>query len=190
MIRYSTPLSATTTLRRSSVPSSALLGKLHFNPAQDTLIPAGDFLTKSTDEGSLAVLSFLAAHNASAVRGNHDQPVVEWRAWQEWIDSLPPRFDDIASDDADDGVESTRRLSGKEWLASLDLRFALTTLPREQWLSHERKRGPRSWWARIPPAWRDDMFDDAYRIARCASRPAAALLAPPPAADAPAPAAR
>ena len=30
------------------------------------------------------VLSFMAENRIMGVRGNHDQPVVQWRTWMEW----------------------------------------------------------------------------------------------------------
>ena len=89
---------------------------VRYNPHKDTLFLAGDILAKSTEAGSLAILDFFAhqrleckkrhlnefpADAASeshvtashckpfyAVRGNHDQMVVQWRAWRDWFEPL------------------------------------------------------------------------------------------------------
>ena len=51
----------------------------------DTLIHVGDIIAKGTRAGSKEVLDYVAQHNTVGVRGNHDQKVIEWRGWQEWI---------------------------------------------------------------------------------------------------------
>lgn len=35
---------------------------------------------------SLQVLSQFSEANVTGVRGNHDQTVVEWRTWMEWVE--------------------------------------------------------------------------------------------------------
>jgi hypothetical protein len=71
-----------------------LLKRAHYNPQADILVPTGDMLTKGGVDGSLEVLEFLRTQNKKngnsvrAVRGNQDQPVVEWRGWIEWIEQL------------------------------------------------------------------------------------------------------
>jgi hypothetical protein len=74
-----------------------LLKRAHYNPEVDILVPTGDMLTKGGVDGSLKVMEFLRTQNQKnrnsvrAVRGNQDQPVVEWRGWIEWIEQLDER---------------------------------------------------------------------------------------------------
>ncbi|EED79996.1 predicted protein [Postia placenta Mad-698-R] len=72
-----------------------LLAAVSYRPATDTLAFAGDIMAKSTHAGSLAVLDFVTQHacggapgRVHAVRGNHDQMVVQWRAWRDWFAAL------------------------------------------------------------------------------------------------------
>lgn len=64
-----------------------LLKKLRYKPHKDTLIHAGDTMTKGPK--SMQVLEFLASNNITGVRGNHDQKIIEWRAWFNWVRSFP-----------------------------------------------------------------------------------------------------
>ena len=52
-------------------------------------------MSKSTLSGSLAILDFITEHKCGsaagslyAVRGNHDQTIVQWRAWRDWFEPL------------------------------------------------------------------------------------------------------
>ncbi|PSR75563.1 hypothetical protein PHLCEN_2v9043 [Hermanssonia centrifuga] len=72
-----------------------MLAHLKYNPTVDTLFFAGDLLAKSTHSSSLSVLHFLTENHkingtdrVFPVRGNHDQLVVQWRAWREWFEGL------------------------------------------------------------------------------------------------------
>lgn len=60
-----------------------LLTTLDYSPHRDTLIHVGDLTTRGPQ--SLEVLDFVASRKILGVRGNHDQSVVGWRAWIEWI---------------------------------------------------------------------------------------------------------
>ncbi|KAF9507139.1 hypothetical protein BS47DRAFT_1351987 [Hydnum rufescens UP504] len=76
-----------------------LLVKLNYDSTKDKLVHVGDIITKGTTEGSLAVLSQLAANEC--VRGNHDQTVIEWRGWFDWVRSYPSGakwFDSLKDD--------------------------------------------------------------------------------------------
>jgi predicted phosphodiesterase len=64
------------------------------------LFHLGDFVAKGPD--SLQILSQFSDANVTGVRGNHDQMVIEWRAWIEW-------------------VEEHRR--GKSWLKKLERKY-------------------------------------------------------------------
>lgn len=112
----------------------ALLEKLSYEPRSDTLIHVGDIVTRGGVSGSVAVLSFMSSNNITGVRGNNDQTVIEWRAWRDWIQSLPggrewldkidsehPIGDDDGDDDDDDDDDDELHvafwsdLSNKEW---------------------------------------------------------------------------
>ncbi|KAJ3714230.1 Metallo-dependent phosphatase-like protein [Lentinula raphanica] len=126
----------------------SLLAKVSYNPVSDTLISVGDIVAKGPHAGSMSVLNFMAAHNITAVRGNHDQKVIEWRTWLEWIHTLPGGSDwlvhvqerwDKAQEHGADDVE--------EWV--------------EEQVRHDKKHS--KWWKRIPEGWQ--LFGDHYRIA-------------------------
>lgn len=143
-------------LSSSHYHSRSLLTKISYNPPSDVLISAGDIVAKGPLNGSLDVLSYMASNNVIAVRGNHDQKVIEWRTWIKWIHTLP---------------------SGKRWLRQTYSRFLedLLALPGDEeldvdeWLENERKKDRKrnsknkKWWNRIPEGWQ--LFGDHYRIA-------------------------
>ncbi len=93
-------------------------------------------------------------HNISGVRGNHDQQVIEWRAWLDWIQGLEVR-------------------AGSRWLLELEEKWeedyqsgALKDdSDTKAWVKTEKGKGKdRKWWSRIPKGWK--LFSDHYRIAR------------------------
>lgn len=126
-----------------------LLDKLSYNPRKDVFIHVGDIIAKGPHKGSLAVLSYMAKHNITGVRGNHDQKVIEWRGWMDWIKSLP---------------------GGKTWLEALDTRSAHIAEEEEGEELAEQELGTmsRHWKKRIPKGWK--LFSDHYRIARDMSK--------------------
>jgi Calcineurin-like phosphoesterase len=130
----------------SSKPFHALLNKLNYNSNSDTLIHVGDTITKGSHEGSLAVLAYMAKNNVMGVRGNHEQKVVEWRAWMEWIRGLE---------------------GGERWLAEIEERAKMQGKNISQsWVEEElNSMGLGGKWRRkIPKGWK--MFSDHYKIAR------------------------
>ncbi|KAJ7707667.1 Metallo-dependent phosphatase-like protein [Mycena rosella] len=129
-------------------PFHALLAKLSYDPSSDVLMHVGDIVAKGPHEGSMAVLSYMAAHNVTGVRGNHDQMVIEWRSWLDWIAGL-------------DG--------GAHWLRELhaDLAAAGPEDP-EAWAQKHLKHGHRrKWGRRIPDGWK--ILSDHYRVAHAMS---------------------
>lgn len=60
-----------------------LLDKADYDPAHDYLAHLGDIVAKGPK--SMQVLGRLAAQNVTGVRGNHDQKVIEWRGFIEWV---------------------------------------------------------------------------------------------------------
>ncbi|KAI0065102.1 Metallo-dependent phosphatase [Artomyces pyxidatus] len=135
---------------------TALLEKVSYNPDKDTLIHVGDISAKGPQAGSISVLSYMTSHNITGVRGNHDQKVIEWRAWVEWMKGL--------------GMGA-----GAMWLESIEAQWAAATrksdVDEEMWVKAQRKKGTkeqRKWWDRVPKGWK--IFGDHYKIARAMTR--------------------
>jgi len=76
------------------------LDKVEYKPSTDLLVHLGDTITKGSH--SLEVLSQLAKAKTIGVRGNHEQQVIEWRAWIEWVESHD---------------------AGKKWLTELERKY-------------------------------------------------------------------
>jgi hypothetical protein len=101
---------------------------------------------KGAHLGSLAVLSFMSNHSITGVRGNHDQDIIKWRSWMNWVST---------------------ELDGRYWLDTMhaewpDAEKAGADL--DTWVAQQRsKHGPK-WWDRIPKGWK--LFSEHYRIAR------------------------
>ncbi|KAJ7035100.1 Metallo-dependent phosphatase-like protein [Mycena alexandri] len=128
-------------------PFRALLDKLSYNPPSDVLIHVGDIIAKGPHEGSMAVLSFMASHNITGVRGNHDQKVIEWRSWLAWIGQL------------DGGALWLRDFHAAAEAADPD--------DPEKWAARHIKRTRNKWRKRIPKGWK--ILSDHYRVARAMS---------------------
>ena len=122
-----------------------LLDKISYNPHKDIFVHVGDIFAKGPHKESLAVLSYMAKHNITGVRGNHDQKVIEWRGWMDWVRSLP---------------------GGKIWLQALDSRSANIANEEEGEELAERELDVMhmNWRKRIPKGWK--LFSDHYRLAR------------------------
>lgn len=98
----------------------------------------------------MAVLSYMTSNNITGVRGNHDQKVIEWRGWINWIRSLP---------------------AGKEWLENLDTRWVVAEVggaSPDMWVEKEKKNNKSKWWKTIPKGW--ILFGDHFKVARAMSR--------------------
>ncbi|TIC11271.1 Metallo-dependent phosphatase [Wallemia mellicola] len=67
-------------------PFDHLLQELEFDEEFDTLISLGDIVNKGPE--STPVIQKLSDINALAVRGNHDQKVIEWKAWFDQVESV------------------------------------------------------------------------------------------------------
>ncbi|KAG8905655.1 hypothetical protein FRB99_008496 [Tulasnella sp. 403] len=63
-----------------------LMGILKYDPQNDMLIHLGDLVAKGPHSNEL--VTRFASSNATGVRGNHDQQVIEWYAWFEWVKSF------------------------------------------------------------------------------------------------------
>lgn len=130
-----------------------LLHKANYDPAAgDVLVHTGDIATKSDLPGSKKVIQWMAEHDIAGVRGNHDQAIIDWKAWRDWISSTS---------------------AGKAWLRSLDNdwekdseRASSQDLNPIDWVKDRRKNSPRrfkSWWRQVPHGWK--MFNEHYLIA-------------------------
>ncbi|KZP02740.1 Metallo-dependent phosphatase [Athelia psychrophila] len=127
-----------------------LLSKLSYDPTYDHLIHVGDIIAKGTHKGSLAVLDYMTQHNVTGVRGNHDQKVIEWRAWRDWIRGI-------------DG--------GTQWLQQLDqdaeARLSMQGKVSAKWFGKKLVSvavQDAEWRRRIPKGWK--LFSDHYDLAR------------------------
>lgn len=112
----------------------------------------GDVIAKAPHQNSLDVLQFLSRNNATGVRGNHDQMVIEWRGWLDWIKSRP---------------------GGPHWLECLEDKWSLAIkqdpfVDLDVWLENERKADEsKQWWNLVPKGWVP--LGDHYRIAKAMS---------------------
>lgn len=132
----------------------ALLRKTNFDPAAgDVLVHTGDITTKGSLYDSRRVLQWMAKHHVPGVRGNHDQAVIDWIGWRDWISSTS---------------------AGKAWLNALDKDWekerekasSSKSLNPIDWAKQRRKNAPRefrTWWRRVPQGWK--MFNEHYLIA-------------------------
>lgn len=166
--------------------------ELSYTPESDTLVFAGDVLAKSSHEGSLAVLDFLVSHRPGSgtpgrvypVRGNHDQMVVQWRAWRDWFMELQVPLSPATPAPAEDIDAGPPVDTGREfvYLIEAEYRYALHHDPKgaadpDEWADVARKRAEGTWraewWRRIPHRGkgRTDkdwlIFSDHYWLARC-----------------------
>lgn len=103
------------------------------------LIHVGDIVAKGPHEGSMAVLKFMSSHNISGVRGNHDEKVIEWRGWIDWVRSHP---------------------GGSDWLRQMENMSAKEVKANDLDLS----KTPKEKWRRVPKGWK--FMKDHYKIAR------------------------
>ncbi|KAK7050945.1 hypothetical protein VNI00_005057 [Paramarasmius palmivorus] len=126
----------------------SLLRKVSYDPSTDIFVHVGDIIAKSTHSGSMAVLDFMATNNITGVRGNHDQKVIEWRAWLDWIHTIP---------------------GGAHWLARCREKWDAAQKQGEDdvdaWVEKEMKKDKtnKKWWKKIPDGWK--LFGDHYEIA-------------------------
>jgi len=127
----------------------ALLDHARYKPESDVLIHVGDIIAKGTHSGSMSVLSYMALNNITGVRGNHDQKVIEWRTWLEWIRSLS---------------------GGEQWLEEISGRWVEAQgrgVELKEWIKQEKKKG-KKWWGKVPKGWK--LFGDHFEIARAMTR--------------------
>jgi hypothetical protein len=100
------------------------MSSISYDPSKDYLIHVGDLLAKGPS--TPAVLHQLSTANVTGVRGNHDQKVIEWRAWLEWVQSHRGGrawLKDMESK-TDEEVDALRKKSGKKWKIPEGWKFA------------------------------------------------------------------
>ena len=125
------------------------------------LIHVGDVIAKGPHAGSLSVLSFMSTHNITGVRGNHDQMVIEWRSWLNW-------------------VQESEAGAGSRWLQDLEEKWQQGNVSgklddddsdTEHWVKDQMRKGRKDhkWWSRIPKGWK--LFSDHFWVARYVSSP-------------------
>ncbi|KAJ2922831.1 hypothetical protein H1R20_g14215, partial [Candolleomyces eurysporus] len=136
-------------------PLTRLLTKLDYDPNSDVLVHTGDFIVKGLHHHSMATLDFMALHNVTGVRGNHDQEVIEWKGWIDWI-------------------RSTKE--GSEWLQRMEQNWkhihnGKKPFDLDYFLDYQRRSASgrdKRWWKLIPAGWK--FLSDPYRIARDMSK--------------------
>ncbi|KAH9013259.1 hypothetical protein EDB84DRAFT_1444330, partial [Lactarius hengduanensis] len=96
----------------------------------------------------------MSTHNITGVRGNHDQMVIEWRAWLNWVQDLEAG-------------------AGSRWLLDLEEKWKQGNVSGEPdddgdtegWVRTMRDgRKDHKWWSRVPKGWK--LFSDHYQVAR------------------------
>ncbi|KAF8896345.1 Metallo-dependent phosphatase-like protein [Infundibulicybe gibba] len=141
-----------------SVYFRTLLNEITYDPSADVLVHVGDIVSKGPQSGSMEILEYMSSHNVTGVRGNHDQMVIEWRGWLDWVQSFP---------------------GGKRWLERLHASWDEAQESDKQdpgpWLEEQKQKTRKSeWWKRIPSGW--ILFGDHYRIAYSMSKTQYAYL--------------
>ncbi|KAG8796362.1 hypothetical protein FRC16_009728 [Serendipita sp. 398] len=62
-----------------------LMSTVSYSESSDYLIHVGDLVAKGPS--SAKVVHDLSHQNVTGVRGNHDQKVIEWKGWIDWVES-------------------------------------------------------------------------------------------------------
>lgn len=122
-----------------------LLEAASYNGNLDVLIHVGDVVTKGVHKYSMKTLEYLSSNHIIGVRGNHEQKVIEWRAWLDWMRTCP---------------------NGDQWLLEMHSRWMKEKPQGKQlkrWLRRERRRDNSEWWHKIPRGWK--LFDGHFRVA-------------------------
>jgi hypothetical protein len=92
----------------------------------------------------------MTTHNITGVRGNHDQKVIEWRAWQHWI---------------------AGQKGGLQWLEEKHQSWRVAEgngVELDDWIDHESRTDKTEWWQKIPRGWK--LFSDHYKVAHAMSQ--------------------
>lgn len=129
----------------SILPLEALLSKLSYHPSHDTLVHVGDLVAKGPKP--LEVLALMRQYGVRGVRGNHDQPVIDWRSWMNDVfknrersdaDDDEGRLDDLMDDWTEErarkvGFPKSWKWAGEHWKIAKSMPLAdyeyLVSLP-------------------------------------------------------------
>ncbi|KAG8824604.1 hypothetical protein FRC17_009067 [Serendipita sp. 399] len=99
------------------------MSTVSYSESKDYLMHVGDLIAKGP--ASSKVIHAMSHSNITGVRGNHDQKVIEWRAWIEWVESYQ---------------------GGSEWLKDMESKS-------ESELEEMKKTTKKRKW-KIPDGWR------------------------------------
>ncbi|KIR56490.1 phosphoric monoester hydrolase [Cryptococcus gattii Ru294] len=99
-------------------PLQRLMSELQYDDNNDVLFHVGDLVAKGPKPEQ--VLQWMREHKIRGVRGNHDQPVIQWRTWMEWA-------------------------GGVEWEAYMDLLSGKEGDEAIQILDKDKKKYPDDW---------------------------------------------
>lgn len=96
------------------------MAHLSYSPSSDTLVHVGDLVAKG--EHSIDVLRWFEERNILGVRGNHDQPVIQWRAWMEWAggDAWEGLVSELSEEKNAEVVAERVGKMGKSWPKGLE----------------------------------------------------------------------
>ncbi|WVF69868.1 hypothetical protein IAT40_004649 [Kwoniella sp. CBS 6097] len=99
-------------------PLVRLMDKLSYDTNNDRLIHVGDLVAKGSKHED--VLWWMNERRVLGVRGNHDQAVIQWRAWMEWAggQDWEAYVDSLAAGDGEEGVLSALGKEGKAYPSS------------------------------------------------------------------------
>ncbi|KIM24400.1 hypothetical protein M408DRAFT_331780 [Serendipita vermifera MAFF 305830] len=123
-----------------------MMSSISYTPSKDHLIHVGDLLAKGPS--SPAVLQQLSSANVTGVRGNHDQKVIEWAAWIEWVVSHHGGrawLKDMESKSEED-LEEMKKKHGKKWKIPDGWKFG----GEHYWLARNLKSGEERYLSSLP----------------------------------------
>ncbi|WVR04508.1 hypothetical protein IAU60_001512 [Kwoniella sp. DSM 27419] len=95
-------------------PLLRLMDKISYNTDTDRLIHVGDLIAKGDKNED--VLWWMNERRIMGVRGNHDQAVIQWRAWMEWAGGQDwEAYVDSLAAGGDEGIVQTLVKEGKAY---------------------------------------------------------------------------
>ncbi|WVQ97913.1 hypothetical protein IAU59_005030 [Kwoniella sp. CBS 9459] len=98
-------------------PLVRLMDKLSYDTNNDRLIHVGDLVAKGSKHED--VLWWMNERRVLGVRGNHDQAVIQWRAWMEWAGGQDwEAYVDSLAAGGDEGVLNALGKEGKAYPSS------------------------------------------------------------------------
>lgn len=123
----------------------SILDVVRYKEGKDTLILVGDIVAKHPSvSSSLSTIRHARLSGAKAVRGNHDQEVVQWRTWMETFRKFPVKGTG----------EEEETWDGVEWLFEADQEPNDEVWDEKGW-NGPRRKVPHGW------KWRSQHFEIA-----------------------------